>query len=190
MENLALSVYIFVQVAKNTWHNADLHFFSARIIFFLEHRWQNVSSTWTFALNIFWILQKKLKYWSLPYWSSSPSSSRLYSAISLSSLVLMSSSNWYSLDCLSMSAFIWLNSFSRRLTMAWSWFSCKQLRDSVSASWSSKAAFCEREDISIKICSRWERSLVHYRGALVCLDLTYQAELGLQLNLKRLQGSL
>ncbi len=77
--------------------------------------------------------QKPIRTLILQYQSSNisyllapPSSSLLYSAISISSRVLMSNSILYSWDCLSMSALSWTICSSRVDTRACSWVSCME----------------------------------------------------------------
>lgn len=79
------------------------------------------------------------------YLLASPSSSLLYSAISISSRALMSSSILYSWDCLSVSARTWTICSSRLDTWAWSWDSCMEYRASVSLRVASRDPFCKIE---------------------------------------------
>lgn len=79
------------------------------------------------------------------YLLASPSSSLLYSAISISSRFLMSSRILYSWDCLSTSARRLTICSSRLVTWACSWDSCMEYRDSVSLRVASRDPFCKIE---------------------------------------------
>lgn len=85
-------------------------------------------------------------YPSLFSYLPSPSSSLLYSAISISRRVLMSSSILYSWLWFSMSARNCINCSSRPVTCIWRLWSCMEYRASVSAKVPSRAAFCRREE--------------------------------------------
>lgn len=84
----------------------------------------------------------------------SPSSSLLYSAISISRRVLMSSSILYSWPWCSMSARSCINCSSKLVTCIWRPCSCIEYLASVSAKVPSRAAFCRREEKKREVVRR------------------------------------
>lgn len=92
------------------------------------------------------LLMKKKENCSLQWnYLASPSSSLLYSAISISRRVLISRRIWYSLLCLSRSVRNEINCSSRLVTWRCKVWSCIEYRASVSAKVPSRAAFWRRK---------------------------------------------
>ncbi len=90
-----------------------------------EKEWICVLQKWRNPIRTL-ILQYPYQSSNISYLLAPPSSSLLYSAISISSRVLMSNSILYSWDCLSMSALSRTSCSSRLVTRDCSWVSCME----------------------------------------------------------------